>query len=862
MLQTLLLFVLVHSLAAFAAAPDLTREEARLRAMQVSSVDYRLHFRFVRGSGQYDGEAEVAFSLKSVPDRLFLDFQGDRLTKLRINGQSIERPVIENHRVYLKPEYLKAGRNQVRLVYNNDFDTDGTGLHRFVDPVDGREYFFSHFEPFWANRLFPCFDQPDLKASFSVTVDAPADWQIISNTLARTTRSRGGSKHEFPQSKRFSTYLFALVGGPFAVFEDSRARIPSRVFSTQSMSGYVDAENIFEVTRQGFDFYEKYFGIPYPFGKYDQLFVPHFNAGAMENVAAVVIKEDAYLYREKPLPSKLQKRANTILHEMAHMWFGDIVTMQWWNDLWLNESFATFMSYLAQVEGTPDKDAWQQFSSGMKNWAYWQDQLPTTHPVETRVEDTQSTFDNFDGITYGKGAAVLKQLAFYAGDEAFRKGVSAYLKKYAWKNARRKDFTDAIGKAAGLNLDGWTTMWLQRSGINTLVADYDVDAQGRISRFELRQGKGNGDAILRSHRLQVALFDGGKGSLGRYKLVTVNVNGERTPVKALVGQPAPDFVFPNYGDQAYARFYLDDHSMAYVRKHLDLLPASVRPGVWSTLWFMVRDGRLPPADYMAIFLDRAPKETDARLVNSFRWNLNTLLNQYLNPAEWRDGMEQLQTVAWRRLNAGKPESDLQAAWFEYLLRSSLSLEAGNRLAGMLSGDVVVPGLELSQDRRWQILIRLAAMGYPGADRLLATEEQRDPGERGQRQAFMARAAMPDAAMKEKIWQMLLTDRSLPLTHAKAALQQFYQRSQLALTRPYMERYFKVLPSVLKERNDLFARTFVEDAYPAMYVEASVLGQTGKMKDDNDAAPRFFRRLLIEAEAAMARSLRIRQAEAE
>ncbi|WP_293702385.1 aminopeptidase N, partial [Thiolapillus sp.] len=514
-----------------------------------------------------------------------------------------------------------------------------------VDPVDNREYFFSHFEPFWANRLFPCFDQPDLKASFSVTVEAPDDWQIISNTLATKTGNGDLSRHEFARSRRFSTYLFALVGGPFAVFEDRRARIPSRLFSTQSMSAYVDAENIFEVTRQGFDFYGKYFGIPYPFGKYDQIFVPHFNAGAMENVAAVVIKEDAYLYRETPLPSRMQKRANTILHEMAHMWFGDIVTMRWWNDLWLNESFATFMSYLAQVEGTPDKHAWQQFSSSMKNWAYWQDQLPTTHPIETRVEDTLSTFDNFDGITYGKGASVLKQLAFYVGSEAFRKGVSSYLKKHAWKNAERKDFTDAIGQAAGMNLDGWTKLWLQKSGINTLVADYDVDAQGRISRFELLQGKGNGDAVLRPHRLQVALFHDREGKPGLEKTVTVNVTGERTAVDDLVGEPAPDFVYPNYGDHAYAKFYLDDRSMAYARRHLDLLPASVRPGIWSTLWFMVQDGRLSPSTYMAIFLDMAPRGNDARQLSSFRWKLNTLLDQYLNQAVWRDAMERLHAVA-------------------------------------------------------------------------------------------------------------------------------------------------------------------------------------------------------------------------
>ncbi len=842
------------------SGPNLSWEEAQLRSKQVSAVDYQLYFRFTGGNAEYRAETTVAFTLESIPAKLFLDFQGDKLEKLVVNGHPVKRASIENYRVYLAPEFLKIGRNHVAIRYTNQFDTDGTGLHRFVDPIDGREYFFSHFEPFKANRLFPCFDQPDLKASFSVTVEAPTGWKIISNTLAQIESDGKQARHVFPRSKRFSTYLFTLAGGPFVVFEDRQARIPSRVFSTYSMSGYVDAGNIFEVTRQGFDFYEKYFAIPYPFGKYDQIFVPHFNAGAMENVAAVIIKEDAYLYRETPLRSKLQKRANTILHEMAHMWFGDIVTMRWWNDLWLNESFATYMSYLAQVEGTPDKDAWQRFSGSMKNWAYWQDQLPTTHPIETRVEDTLSTFDNFDGITYGKGASVIKQLAFYAGEDAFRKGVSEYLKKHQWKNAERKDFTEAIGRSAAVSLAGWTRLWLQKSGINTLRAEYDVDPEGRISRFDLVQEKGNGDRVLRPHRLQIALFYGSSETPRIGKLVTAEISGQRAAVAGLVGQPAPDFVFTNFGDHAYAKFYLDDHSLEYARLHLELLPAPARTSVWSTLWFMVRDGKLSPSTYMDVFLDKAILETDASLVRAFRWNLNTLLTRYLGEGAWRESMHRLYATAWKQVNLQQPGSDLQAVWFDYLLRSAISADADARLERILQGKTVIPGLELSQDRRWQIIVRLAIMGHRGIEKLLKGEEGRDVGERGLKYGFAARAAMPDATMKEEVWQKLLTDQTLPLTHVRAALDVYFQRSQLALTRPYVKRYFQVLPSVLQGRSALFARRFIESAYPGIHVEPAVLKETGNAMATARDAPHFFQRLLVEARDDMQRALCIRQIE--
>ena len=852
MFRFILLFFGLSQLAL--SAPNLTREEALARSQQVSSVAYRLYFEFAEGARSYDGRAQLSFDLRSVPSSLFLDFQGDQLKKLSINGQIVEDAAISKHRVALARELLKPGRNQVILEYRNEFDTNGSGLHRFVDPADGRAYFFSHFEPFRANRLFPCFDQPDLRASYELMVTAPEDWRIVSNTpIIASVRVGDRMRHLFRDSQRFSTYLFALAGGPFAVFEDARARVPSRVFTTRSMAQYADVENIFEVTRQGMDFYEGYFDIPYPFGKYDQIFVPHFNAGAMENVAAVIINEDSYLYREKPQPSSLKKRANTLLHEMAHMWFGDIVTMRWWNDLWLNESFATYMSYLAQVQATSDGEAWQRFSGSMKSWAYWQDQLPTTHPIETPVADTLSTFDNFDGITYGKGASVLKQLAYLVGEENFRKGVSAYLKEHAWKNAERRDFTRAIEKSSGRNLQDWVRLWLQTSGINTLEVAYEVDDGGRISRFELLQGKGNGDAVLRPHRLQIAFYN--KGVMGR--TVSVEIHGERTRVEALEGIAAPDFVFPNQGDHAYAKVYLDTRSLAWAKAHLEQLPGDMRVNVWNTLWFMVRDGRLPPASYMNIFLDKMPRESDAALVGGFRWKLDPLFNRYLTREEWQSGADRLHQAAWKQLMSLPPGSDLQAAWFDHLLRGAESVSARQRLRNLLEGKVVVPGLELSQDRRWQILVRLAALGDPDIEKLLSREARRDPGERGGKQLFAARAALPDPVAREKIWKQLLEDEELPLTHMRAAMEVFYQRSRPELTRPWARRYFQDLPDVVGKRSSLFARLFIQSAYPYMHVGPEILDETDRLLKQDWGENSFVPRLLEEARDSLVRTMRIR-----
>ncbi len=563
----------------------LTKVEARKRKAQVGRVDYALDLDLRAKSPTYRGKVTVDFDLVGAAEGLFLDFQGKRLLSATVNG---EEAVLEirKFRVALPGAALVKGRNTVVIEFENPFDKDGSGLHKATDPADGLEYVFSDCEPFNANRFFPCFDQPDLKATYAVTVTAPSDWVVVANGVetAREDADEGRARHRFARTARFSTYVIAVCAGPYKVFEDPQARIPSRILVRQSMAAYADQDEVFELTRQGFDFFEAYFGIPYPYGKYDQVFVPDYNMGAMENVACVV-HSDRLLFRHAATERERRNRAVTVLHEMAHMWFGDLVTMEWWDDLWLNESFATYLATLAMVKATRFTDGFEAFRQEEKRWAYWQDELPTTHPIATEVADTVDAFTNFDGITYGKGASVLKQLSFYVGEGAFRAGVAAYLRANAHGNARLADFLAAIGEAAGKDLGEWSQTWLRTSGVNGLVPHVRVE-DGKVREVRFTQTPGNGDGVLRPHRVKVAAFalgPGGDPFLSRTADVTVE--GAEGRADGLVGVESPAFLLVNHEDHAYAKAYLDPASLRYATENLERLPTSfLRTEVWSTVY--------------------------------------------------------------------------------------------------------------------------------------------------------------------------------------------------------------------------------------------------------------------------------------
>ncbi len=595
----------------------LYRQEALERASRVHHVSYVLDLTLTEGRDTYEGRAVIEFRLDSTATPLFLDFSGT-LESFQANG-TVLAPDHREGRIWIEPEHLRM-HNRLVIEYRNRYDGTGDGLHHFVDPEDGATYLYSNLEPYSAHRLFPCFDQPDIKATYRLLVTAPDDWQVISaEAPAQTTYgSRARRMHDFPRSESFSTYLFSLVAGPYVRLESLHDGIPLGLYGRASMLAELErsADEIFEVTRQGMDYYADLFGRRYPFRKYDQLFVPEFNAGAMENVGAVTF-HDSFLFRDPPTYGQRLIRGEVILHELAHMWFGDLVTMRWWDDLWLNETFATYLSYRCLADATRFRDAWHVFNGQMRPAAYRQDQLVTTHPVATRVEHTDQAVGNFDSITYEKGAAVIKQLVASLGDEAFRRGLRAYIDRHAWGNATLADFLGALGEAAGESLDEWARLWLQTPSLNTISAHWSATA-GSLDSLELRQAASREHPVLRPHVTAVALVSTAPDGAGlEIDAIPVRIDGARMTVPLAAGRPAPLFVFPNHGDHDYALAELDPVSLDFALERLPELPDPLlRQQVWSTLWEMVRAAELRSSAYLETVRQFAPRETDGSLLQS------------------------------------------------------------------------------------------------------------------------------------------------------------------------------------------------------------------------------------------------------
>jgi aminopeptidase N len=831
--------------------------EAARRKQQVGRVDYALDLALAAKSPTYRGEVTIDFDLLGPANGLFLDFQGARILEGEANGTTVPLAV-SGHRVALPADRLRPGRNVVRIRYENPFDKDGSGLHKSNDPADGLEYVYSDCEPFNANRFFPCFDQPDLKATYAVSVTAPSDWVVVANgTSSAVEDVEGGRRHRFLRTARFSTYVIAVCAGPYQVWTDEKARVPSRILARRSMAPYVDADEIFELTRQGFDFFEDYFGIPYPYGKYDQVFVPDYNMGAMENVACVV-HSDRLLFRSRPTERERRTRAVTVLHEMAHMWFGDLVTMEWWDDLWLNESFATYMATLAMVRATRFKDGFEALRQDEKRWAYWQDELPTTHPIATEVPDTVNAFTNFDGITYGKGASVLKQLAFYAGEDAFRRGVSEYLKAHANGNARFEHFLAAIGTAAGRDLAPWAKAWLQTSGVNGIVPTLDVK-DGEVKQVALRQTPGNGDGVLRPHRLLVAAYaEGAGGDPYLAKTADVRIEGATTLVDGLAGVRSPVFLVVNHEDHAYANAYLDPASLRYATDRLERLPSSfLRTEVWSTVWMMVRDQQTPPTAFVDLALRKAGLETNDKLVTSILSNLRTTLAAYLPEPRRAGAVAASHELALRALRSAPEGSDLQKVWFDLTVSTSESREAQDRLVDLLEGRASVPGLAIDPDRRWAIVTRLCAHDHPRAEALLAAEADKDRSERGERAAFRARVSRPDAKAKAAAWEMFRRDTGARLDLLREGMGAFHWPHQHALLAPYTERYFEDLTPATSERDLHYGAAFVGALYPSSQVTPATVERTRSFLAARRDLPAHLRRGLVERQAELERTLKVR-----
>ncbi len=848
------------------AVPNLTRDDARARAdlLSVESYDVALDLTDGHGAasdGTFRSVTTVRFRANRPGESTFIDVIADRFFRVTLNGREVDTSGY-------RPE---DGLTLAGLPEENELVVDaelrytniGEGLHRFVDPLDDEVYLYSQFETADAKRMYACFDQPDLKATFTLRATVPAHWEAASNGRIESVEPLDAGKVvRFAATPRISPYITAFVAGPYHVERSSHDGIDLGIWCRGTLAEHLDADAIFEVTRQGFDWYHAQFGMRYPFDKYDQLFVPEFNAGAMENAGCVTFLED-YVFRSRVTDARYQRRGETILHEMAHMWFGDLVTMRWWDDLWLNESFATYASALCQSRATRWTDAWTTFANSEKTWAYRQDQLPSTHPIATDAPDVQTAEVNFDGITYAKGASVLKQLAAYVGEAEFFAGLRTYFERHAYGNSTLPDLLSALEESSGRNLGDWSKLWLETAGLNTLRADYCTDDEGCFASIDLVQTAPTDIAdsnTLRPHRLAVGLYDEHDGRLTRTKRVELDVTGDRTPVPELIGLRRPALLLVNDDDLTYCKMRLDPESLQTLRsggiEKLDLsLPRAL---CWSAAWDMTRDAELPAREYLDLVLAGAELEPDIGVMQSLTRQALRALQIYTDPDHSAEGYARFAAAALRALRGAPPGSDHQLAWTHAFLAAARDDEQLVAVRALLDGSDVPAGLKVDRDLRWTIVQTLAAHGRLDAPEIEA-ELARDPSSAGRRAAATARALRPTAEAKAEAWQLAVRDDTLPNAMQRAVIAGFAHPSQGALLDPYVERYFAEIPGVWERRTSEIAQTVVLGLFPTW--TSTITEHTLAAADEflrRQDVPRALRRLVSEGRADVARALRARE----
>jgi aminopeptidase N len=868
----------------------LSREMAWLRARQLGKVTYVLWFGLDNASENYEGRVVANFELKDLkksvtPDVMkeirdlaqivALDFEGGEIQSLTINGASINlaeknshfKTRYDGHRIYFHTSELQAtGVNRIAIAFTQKFSTEGQGFHRFKDPEDGKIYLYTNSEPYDAHRIFPCFDQPDLKASYELTVEAPPEWQVVSNTMERDVSTVDGRKSwAFPPSPVFSTYLFELAAGPYAMWKSDHEGISLRFFARQSVKKYVDQTEWFSAAGKGLEYFGNYFGYPYPYAKLDQVMVPEFNNGGMENVAAITYSE-RYLRRSRPTMTEKRSLAEIVFHELAHQWFGDLVTTRWWNGLWLNESFATFMANKAIAETTNFPGSWQTVFRE-KAHALHDDQLVTTHPIDVPVADTEVAESNFDGITYGKGASVLRQLNFYLGDDDFREGLQRYFLKYAFRNTTTHDFIRMLSEASGKDLSKWQKSWLLTSGVNGLRANWACNADGEITQFSLTQTPATeGSPDLRPHRTKIAFYDDkGNGSLrlrpkGVYE---VSYSQHETPLPDLVGKTCPAFVFPNHEEFDYAKVELDPVSLDLARKNVTRFESALmRQTLWHTFRQMVVDGKMRPQDYFDTFLAQGSGERDPDILRTLlneTMNLNPRagLVRYLPISMQREYLGKLESQALKSLQSAPAGSDLQKIWFDAFTRVAHSAEAAVYAGKILHAEAKLPGFSLNQPERWDLVSVIATsdsrINGKDAYTIINEELKRDPSDVGIRSALAARTLVPEESNKKKWLGYFLTplDGKVPATDDGIALNAARLRSSAhyylsllnePLTRGIVDPYFEAIPKLKNVADNPYSHWFTHALYPAL-CDPSIVSRTTMLLDHTSGLPAYVAKAL-------------------
>ncbi|MFJ4845218.1 MULTISPECIES: aminopeptidase N [unclassified Streptomyces] len=847
---------------------NLTRDEAheRARLLAVDGYEVALDLRSAVRAEEptYRSVTTIRFRCAEPGTASFADLVAPSVTSVLLNGRELDpAEVFDGARIAL-PDL--AADNVLVVDAQCAYSRTGEGLHRFADPEDGEVYLYTQYEPADARRVFANFEQPDLKAPFTFSVTAPESWVVLSNERV-TGVSDGGETRHFAPTRPISTYITAVVAGPYHMVHDSYRRtladgteleIPLGALCRKGLARHFEAEDIFTVTRQGLDFFHDHFDYPYPFGKYDQAFVPEYNIGAMENPGLVTFREE-YVFRGKVTQASYEARANVILHEMAHMWFGDLVTMKWWDDLWLKESFADFMGAFSLVEATRYKDGWITFANRRKAWAYRADQLPSTHPVTADIRDLEDAKLNFDGITYAKGASVLKQLVAYVGRDAFLEGARRYFKRHAYGNTGLGDLLSVLAETSGRDMAEWSRAWLQTAGVNSLTPQVTYDAEGRVAELAVVQEAAASHPQLRPHRVAVGLYRRTPGgALERYARTETDVAGAHSVVAELAGAERPDLVLVNDEDLTYCKIRFDEDSLAAVREHLgELADPMARALTWSAVWNMTRDGLMPARDYLGLVLRFAGAETDIGVLQGLHMQARTALHDYAAP-QWREeGLRALEQGALRELRAAEPGSGHQLAWARFHA-SVASGEAGTAfLRSLLDGTEKVDGLEVDQELRWTFLESLAAGGAADGS-VIDAELARDDTASGRRHQVRCLAARPSAAVKAQAWAAVVESDTLSNALVEATIAGFEQAGQRALLAPYAERYFAAIEGIWAERSIEIAMAVVRGLFPHLQDRAETVDAADAWLDAHSGAAPALRRLVAECRDDLARALRAQE----
>ncbi len=820
------------------ATNDLTKIQAELRSTHISDLKYSIKLILEKESTQYKGNTNIFFNYKKGKmNELIIDFITDTVHKVILNDIALTDFRKDEFWLYINSNQLIEGNNKIEIEYTSNYDNTGSGFHRFIDPEDNEIYIHTDFEPYDAHRLFPCFDQPDLKATYQLNITGPKDWEFIHNSDAISASELENEKSViFKETAKFSTYIFALVVGPHQKWEDKYNDIPLRLYCRKSLAKHLDPENLFDITKESFQFLEEYFDIPYPYGKYDQIFVPEFNFGAMENVGCVTFTE-SYIYRSKKLYRDYLSRANTFFHEMVHMWFGNLVTMKWWNDLWLNESFADYLSYYAMSNGKLFPDSLEHFFS-RKDWALMQDQLSTTHPIVAYAEDTIEAFSNFDGISYAKGASVLKQMMFYIGEENFRNGIRIYLKKYYEKNTILDNFLSCMSEESGVDINSWSKQWLETTGVNTLKPALNnnsciVQQIPSANNNQLRD-----HAILYENYTIVnnkpAIIDEGK----------IFIKGEKSEFDL---NASGDFLLLNAKDHDYIKVFFEERDIEFISQYVSSInDRFTRRIIWGNLWQMVRDNALSPIKFLEMIEKHLVLEKDITVIQGqLTSKASATISIFLTKENKEIWSSRLFTLATNILSNGGDE-ETQLTWFDLLLTCANENSSLNKIKQLLDGDIHFENLTIDQDKRWRIVNRLCAYNFSDSLMLIENEKKNDPGDLGEKKAYLATVSIPDLEIKSKNWHSFINnEKKLSTDFMRYGMSGFFWPNQSELLSQFIQPFFDNLTNIYKEKDMHYSSAFGSVLFPSIFNPQAILKKTELFLEQNKDLPKLCKKGLIE-----------------